>query len=503
MSRDGRSNGAVEDPANGADDAAMPAREEAYRITVVVRRGVRGLYRTGITRMAAALAYRTIFSIIPTIAIGLLIFGSVVSEDRVDAGVRRLLEYAGISQISVSAENAGPPIEGPPTPGGADPETERAEKTAFAAAEVEEIISDLVMRVNNTLQSLPTGWLALVTGLVLFYAAVSMLIEVEKSFNAVCGAPVGRSWLRRLILYWTMLTLGGVLLAATFYVGDALGGWVRGSGGSEVRGAVAGYGVSVLISTVLLVVAYLAIPTVRLKVRSVLAGAFIAAVAWELGKLGFTSYLKYSTGYARFYGALALLPLFMLWVYVTWVIVLLGLQSAYALQNFSRLMAQGNHASDRNGPKLVDPASAVALVSVLIRRHREGKSPDPDDLGADLNLDATVVEVLLRRLEKSGLVRRVLSDDDEEAGWIPARPAERIAVGEVLAAVADLEASRRVSGGERVLGTLTEARLRAVRGMTMGDATPDERPAWAREAEPGAGDGAAGPAGGAAEPGPA
>lgn len=497
MSDDARPTGAVgvEDPADAGPSEQPPPAEEARRITVVVRRGVRGLYRTGITRMAAALAYRTIFSIIPTLAIGLLIFGSVVSEERVDAGVRRLLEYAGISQISVVAENAGPPIEGPAPAGREDPETERAERTAFAAAEVEEIISDLVARVNDTLQSLPTGWLALVTGLVLFYAAVSMLIEVEKAFNQVCGAPVGRSWLRRLILYWTMLTLGGVMLAATFYAGDALGGWVRGSGGSAFRGAVAGYGVSVLISTVLLVVAYLAIPTVRLKVRSALAGAFIAAVAWELGKLGFTSYLKYSTGYARFYGALALLPLFMLWVYVTWVIVLLGLQSAYALQNFARLMAQADEAAERTGPKLVDPASAVALAAVLVRRHREGKTPAPDDLGADVNLDATVVESLLRRLEKAGLVRRVLADDDAEAGWIPARPAERIAVREVLGAVADLEASRRVSGGGRVLGVLAEARLRAAGGLTMADVEPDTRPRAKVDGESGSS--------AATEPGPA
>lgn len=466
----------------------MPAGEQAYQIGVVLHRGVRGLYRTGITRMAAALAYRTIFSIIPVIAIGLLIFGSVVSEDKVDAGVRRVLGYAGISQISVSAEDAGPPIEGPVMPDQMDSAEERQEKTAFAAAEVDEIISDLVLRVNTTLQTLPTGWLALVTGLVLFYAAVSMLIEVEKSFNQVCGAPVGRSWMRRLILYWTMLTLGGVMLAATFYVGDALGGWVRGSGGSEIRGALAGYGVSVLISTVLLVVAYLAIPTVRLKLRSVLAGAFIAAVAWELGKLGFTSYLKYSTGYARFYGSLALLPLFMLWVYVTWVIVLLGLQSAYTLQNFARLMAQGDHAAERRGAQLVDPASAVALVGALVRGHREGGCPDADDLGADLNLDATVVETLLRRLESAGLVRRVLSEDDDvEAGWVPARPAERIGVGEVLATVADLEAARRVSGANGLLGELAAARVRAARGRTMADVVPEAAPV--QVPEPG-GDGA-------------
>ena len=450
----------------------------------VLRRGIRGLYRTGITRMAAALAFRTIFSIIPVIAIGLLIFGSVVSEDQVESGVRRLLGYAGISQISVSQADtvqtqdapAGAPDPGtepgtePGSDSGVDPD---ADTTDLEAAEIDEIITNLVIRVNNTLKNLPMGWIALITGLVLLYAALSMLIEVEKSFNAVCGAPVGRSWLRRLILYWTMLTLGGVLLAATFWTGDALANWVRGTGGSTFRGTLAGYGVSVLISTVLLTVAYMAIPTVRLKLRSVLAGAFLAAVAWELGKWGFTSYLRYSTNYARFYGSLAVLPLFMMWVYVTWVIVLLGLQSAYTLQHFSRLMASKD--SDREGPKLVDPASAVALAGALVRRHRGGDTPDAGELGAMLNLDASVVESLLRRLEKAGLARRVILGSDEETGWIPGRPAEHIQVGEVLDAVGDLDASRAVNECGAMLCELTEARNRAARGRSLADAVPDTR----------------------------
>lgn len=459
---------------------------------VVTRRAIAGLYRTGITRMAAALAYRTIFSIIPVIAIGLLIFGSVVSEEQVDAGVRRLMGFAGLSQISVAADNFGPAtsIEGPmPADWTGDPDDavdpdadeEPAEKVVFAEAEVEEIISDLVIRVNSTLKSLPTGWLALITGLVLLYAALSMLIEVEKSFNQVCGAPTGRSWLRRLILYWTMLTLGGVLLAATFWTGDAIGGWVRGGGGSAIRSTLAAYGVSVMISTVLLVVAYMAIPTVRLKFRAVLAGAFIAAVAWELGKLGFTSYLRFSTGYARLYGSLALLPLFMLWVYVTWVIVLLGLQSAYALQHFHRLMA-ANERADRTGPKLVDPAVVVSVAGALVRAYRAGETPDAGDLSATLNIDTTVVESLLRRLEKAGLVRRVLVSGDEEGGWIPARPAELISVDQVLEAVTDLDASRSPGDCTSLLCELTEARRRVAEGHSLDDAVPTD----ARRAKPGA-----------------
>ena len=75
-------------------------KSEAHRIFIVTKIGVVGLYKSQLPRMAAALAFRTIFSIIPVMAIGLLIFGSIVSEDQVESGVRRVLDFAGISQIS-------------------------------------------------------------------------------------------------------------------------------------------------------------------------------------------------------------------------------------------------------------------------------------------------------------------------------------------------------------------------------------------------------------------
>lgn len=466
--------------------------ERFKRVVVVTRRVVGGLYESGITRMAAALAYRTIFSIIPVLAIGLLIFGSVVSEDQVDAGVRRVLDFAGVSQINVSESYLQPQLQGPvippeEIPGPGVEEAVEAVEAAHASAEIEEIISDLVVRVNETLQDLPKGWIALVTGVVLLYAALSMLIEVEKAFNQVCGAPVARSWMRRVLLYWTMLTLGAVLLTATFWTGDALAGFVRGSGGSALRSSLAGYGASVLISTVLLVVAYLSIPTVRLRLRSVLAGAFMAAVVWEMGKWGFTSYLRYSTGYAQFYGSLALLPLFLLWVYVTWVIVLLGLQAAYALEHFSQLMLAG--AGPRHdGPRLVDPAAGLSVAAALVRTHRQGRTPDAGDISAMVALETTVVEALLRRLERAGLVRRVVVEDDD-TGWIPARPAERIGLDEVLEASADFEASRGVLGENELLVRLADARRDAARGRTLAQAVPDtgEDPAPGANAGPRAG----------------
>ncbi|CAN0572520.1 unnamed protein product, partial [Laminaria digitata] len=254
-------------------------------------------------------------------------------------------------------------------------------------------------------------------------------IEIEKSFNQLCGAPGGRPWLRRIMLYWTILTAGSLLLAATFLAGDAFTKWVISIAGQEslVGAVMAGYGVSVLISTILLVGAYTTIPNTRIHFRSALAGAFFAAVLWELGKLGFTTYLRYTTTYAKFYGSIAILPLFLLWIYLTWLIVLFGIQASYALQNFSRLVesklnARTGQTSSRQ--PLLDPLVALSVVHAIQAAFELGKPITADDVADQTRLQPTQANEVVAMLHRSGFIHRVDRGDRDDA-WTPARPAEQ------------------------------------------------------------------------------
>ena len=151
----------------------------------------------------------------------------------------------------------------------------------------------------------------------------------------------GRGWFTKFTTYWTVVTLGVIFLLATFYVGDrftSLVGQISGSSGIGAGGVlvtIAGFIVTVCISTLLFVSMYTIVPNTRVSVRAALAGGIFAAILWEASKWGFTEYLRYSAGYSRMYGSVALLPLFMLWIYVTWLVVLFGLQISYTMQRWS------------------------------------------------------------------------------------------------------------------------------------------------------------------------
>ncbi len=474
-------------PIPSPDHAETP-REEARRIWAVTWVGIMGLYRSQLPRMAAALAFRTIFSIIPVMAIGLLIFGSVVSDEQVEAGVRRVLDFAGVSQISTidpsSPDSALATQEmSPEEVLSAIEQAAEDEPTAvddpFAGADLEEMITGLVKRVNDSIRNVHTGWIALTSGLVLLYAAMSMLIEIEKSFNQLCGAPSGRSWLRRLILYWTILTAGTLLLAATFFVGDALTRYVvQIFGQDSIVGAVmAGYGVSVLISTLLLLGAYTTIPNTRIKFRTALAGAFFAAVLWELGKLGFTAYLHYTTNYAKFYGSVAILPLFMLWVYLTWLIVLFGMQATYTLQNFSRLVDSRlyDHSADARRYTLIDPLVMLVIAKLVHESFRDGLPIGADRVAKLTALSESQSSDLLGALTDAGIVSKVYRGESF-AGWSPTRPADRIALTDILGAAHKVDAFRCSAADDELPARIVAASAVSCRGSTLAELLSGAKP---------------------------
>ncbi|MEZ6164889.1 MAG: YihY/virulence factor BrkB family protein [Phycisphaerales bacterium] len=471
-------------------DTPKDWRQEVTRILTVTRIGVVGLYRSQLPRMAAALAFRTIFSIIPVMAIGLLIFGSFVSETQVEEGVRRVLDFAGISQIATMEDDDKPDATAvkDPDPATIDEETQleldpnaRAESKPpattkddpFAGADLEQVITDLINRVNTSIRNVPTGWIALTSGLVLFYAAMSMLIEIEKSFNQLCGAPGGRPWLRRIMLYWTILTAGSIMLAATFLAGDAFTRWVISFAGQDsIVGAVmAGYGVSVLISTILLVGAYTTIPNTRIKFRTALAGAFFAAITWELGKLGFTTYLRYTTTYAKFYGSIAILPLFLLWVYLTWLIVLFGMQATYALQNFHRLVQSKLNPSSEEAsrtPTLLDPLVALSVAKAIQAAFQQGKTISADQVASQTALRSDQASEVIRVLHRGGFINRVERGDSDDA-WTPARPAEQMPLDEILRCAQSLDAFRISNADDLLPQSILDASIGSCSGKSIAD----------------------------------
>lgn len=483
---------AIRDPVNQLDERARQIR----MVIEAMRRAVRSLLRDDVPRMAAALTYRTIFSLIPILVLGFLVMNAFSDTDvMVQQQIARLLDYLNLQAIEVESESAEiieiplPSDEG--FDGGQDitregytfrlnlgkdglrdtpddevtgtygenvviltsgPDgvfgTEDDRKTEHViASQSARTVSEWITTLVDRVRDVSLNAIGIVGILMLVYGSLSLMVEVEQCFNLIYSAPRGRSWFRRIPQYWLVLTLGPALLVAGFYVGEQFREWFAaiagakqgqgddgaGAGGWTVK--VIGHIVTVVISWVMLLLLYGLVPNTRVHLRPALIGSFVAAVSWEIGKALFREYVQ-GPALVSLYGSLALIPLFLLWVYVTWGVVLFGLKVSYLLQHATW---RPDEMETRARQTIVGPSVLVAAAAHVARAFEDGRVLDEGELAAELSLEGPVLDQVLCALAERHVLRRAEPDEEEGVapgeqaeGWTLARPADRIAVADLV-----------------------------------------------------------------------
>ncbi|GJQ29248.1 MAG: hypothetical protein HBSAPP03_11320 [Phycisphaerae bacterium] len=454
-----------------------------------------GIRRTHLTRMAAALSYRTMFGIIPVIVVVAVALAAFTSVETQQSVIKNLLTYAGLDKIKVEG-TPPPPVVDPGTPGVTAPPPGQAANGA-ESARLDEWINAKAVDIAGKIKKLPFNLIGLVAILTLIYAAISMLVEIEQSFNDIYNAPEGRGWMRRIIQYWTLLTFGPILLIASFaithYLSDSAQSFAD-LGGESLKQhilAVVRFVSAAAVSTLLLLVIYGTVPNTRVHVAPAALGALVAGVLWELGKLGFTRYVEFataptsSTNFGSLYGAVAILPLFLIWVYLSWLIVLFGLQLAYSMQSYRQATARGltrsvlaalgliEDAHPAGRVRLLDPSAMLTVLAAVAERFRAGHPSDHNQVAQATGVDEQAVGEMLERLTAEGLLLRVQASGERLSTYALARPPETIPAGDVLRIAEELSGPRSgLSKPTRVTGLIGRARHEALAGKTLADLLP-------------------------------
>jgi len=469
-------------PRHPSDAPRPPAHLRTARFFLeLCRFGARQLIRHRAPQMAAALAYRTIFSLIPLLVLALVVVKSVAGESNIRYGLRKAMEYTGISELELGP---GPPQsdhpDSPPVPVPSDSlASPQHPAVATQAARLSDHIEEFVDRSVARLQSINFGVIAVVGALLLVYAAFSLLLQIEQSFNIVYRAPSGRRLIVRLVNYWALVTAGSLAIFFGFVLSDRSAELISSLPNSApiLWWIVHPLDLLLKISLTWLILmgAYRLMPNARVALGPAAVGALIAASLWELGKSALGRFVAgvtgpESTSQFAVYGSLALAPLFFLWIYVTWLIVLFGLEVAFALQMVRSGRAGALERLDAR--LLVDPSVAVILVSAVAERFALGKSSTIAELAERTGLAEATVERLLTHLVAKGLLLRVERSADDDA-YSLARPCHSISAADVLAAMHSLvgglagpdnpDSRRDLS----LLGALRQAELAALAPLNL------------------------------------
>jgi membrane protein len=221
-----------------------------------------------------------------------------------------------------------------------------------------------------------------------------------------------RPWVQRLLAYWTLITLGPLLVGVSLSLSTYF----------EIAARQAGFGqealtwlasswlhglaraVPALLEFVALTLLYGLIPNCAVRWRDGAFGAVIATLTIEILKVGFSTYISATSFYSTVYGALAIIPIFLLWMYISWMAVLLGAVVAAALPNWAIDGRMGEIPA--GGIRL---GLSLALIAALARAQRRGETKSTPALAEELGVATTVIEKHIKPLAEAGFAAHTQS----------------------------------------------------------------------------------------------
>jgi membrane protein len=249
--------------------------------------------------------------------------------------------------------------------------------------------------------------------LVMLFSALSMMVSIEDRLNRIWRVHQSRRWSSRLLLYWAALTLGPILvvggIAVTSYA-TALpllaGAYTELGLGQRLVGLL-----PFVVTFVTLWLMYAVVPNCKVRRNDAAIGALLGAVLFEIARWGFTQFVSHAPTYTQIYGALATIPIFLLWIYLSWVIAILGASVAASLSAYEY------HAPAQTLPEAAEFLGLLVVLRHFVEAHRKGCSVDPATVRLqEPYLRSASIACYFDDLQRADLIQR-----GESGGWLLSR----------------------------------------------------------------------------------
>ncbi|MBI2518491.1 MAG: YihY/virulence factor BrkB family protein [Opitutae bacterium] len=405
-------------------------RGRCYALLRVASITISGLHEIHVAIRAAALSYSSLLSLGPLIALAVLVSGLALGNRDpalMAQGLNRVISFIAPQVAQYDAAK----------PDGAALHDASAAPASNAPSHQAAPDPELVKLINNFITHSRSGAAGIIGVFTLLIIVIQLFTTVENTFNDIWGVRRGRSWLTRVVYYWSAITLGAVLFFASltllsagafvnlFFEKLPLGAqlkslfvWMLPSG-------------SVLLLVLILTLFYRTVPNTRVRWMAALLGAIIVTGLLFLNNYLAFLYFKRVMFSKSLYGSVGILPVLMLGLYVFWFFVLVGGQLTYAVQNVHYRSSQAAwhkiNEFTREGLSL--------LVLLLVARRFKGCHPafSVTALSHHIRVPSQILNESLNRLCDLGLIAQLPpaeGRDPTDYRYQPARPLEKITLAD-------------------------------------------------------------------------
>ncbi len=253
---------------------------------------------------AAALTYTTLFAVVPMLTVFLVILSSIKALEPARQQIQQLIYSNFLPKTTLAFDKA---------------------------------LSTFADKSSN---------LTIIGVLFLFVTTVMMLSSIERAFNKIWRVKETRGGIMGFMRYWTIISLGPILLGSAFVLSSAVASMnilSNNFAGYELNGAFILWGLSFGLTLIGFFILYWTIPNRHVPIKSALVAAIFSAIVFEILKNLFGWTMSNFTSYELIYGAFAAVPIFLLWIYLSWNIILLGVEISFAMTAFNSEKEQKRH----------------------------------------------------------------------------------------------------------------------------------------------------------------
>ena len=375
-SKESEKRNAAPDAESGRAAHARAKRDwHATRVTAwkVLKYAVRRAEEKKLTQVAASLTYTTVLSLVPLLAVVLSLFTA----------------FPLFSDFRIALEGF------------------------LAGSFMPAVVSENVMAYLNQFAAKASG-LTTIGGLVLIVTSIMLFRTIDEAFNDIWQVETRRPLRQRILVYWALLSLGPIVVGASLWALTVLA--QESLGPVDEMNEVASLSLSLmplLLTGTGFSALFLTVPNRSVRWRDALIGGFCTAVILEIMRVGIAYYLSRFPSYTIIYGTFATIPIFLLWVYLSWLVILLGATVTALLPALrQRRWAQQHYT----GAAFVD---GVRVMHILWRFRQTPTPGRPiEALCAELSLHQDELDNVLHLLKRLGYV--VNTQDSDAEVWVMA-----------------------------------------------------------------------------------
>lgn len=402
-------------------------RARMYHLLRILTLTGQGLKRNQLPMQSAALTFYSSIGIGPLIAFGIMISGFLIDRDIADPNadpqdsvvvqkITQIITFAA-PQVAVTIDEAG------------------------GNGQKAEVSPQLLELISNFSSVAKSGTVGVIGTLVLMFICMRVLTSIEGSFNTLWGVEKGRNFTERIVTYWTFISLGAVIGSAAISL-QFLKVFISFAEnlpfGTTITAVITFFLplLTVIMITLLLAAFLRFIPNTQVNWRPALLGAVLVVALLQLYKELSFLYVQQVVSNNSLYGSVGIIVILMLGLYVFWLLILLGGQVTYAVQNADFLT---NENAWQKTSERARELISLSVLLIVMKRFQSGHPPiKASELLRKLRVPSHILNTSISRLCAIGYLSQIEvhnSEEERNHAYQPGCPAENITLADFKQAI--------------------------------------------------------------------